>query len=368
MNKTSMSYKLGIVLVGAMTLIVLPARVHASPPQYAVTVLDDLGGSNSYGSGVNASGQVTGRSGGAAVRWTGTTPTSLDSSYGSGINASGQVAGSYDPGGSGKRAVRWTGTTATNLGNLGGFGNSAGSLGRAINNSGTVTGLSWTTGSIFGPYHAVRWTGTTPTDLGTLGGTYSQGLGINASGQVAGWSTLVGDYFQHAVRWTDTTPTDLGIVGTYSEGIGINDSGQVAGMSYLTGATGAYHAVRWTGTTGEDLGTLGGTSSRGFGINASGDVTGMSDITGNATEAAFIYTGGTMYDLSSLLLPGSGITGLAVDIGNNINDLGQIAAFGTIGGHTHALLLTPTPEPSSATLVIGSGWMLLVRRRRGSAR
>ena len=53
-----------------------------------------------------------------------------------------------------------------------------------------------------------------------------------------------------------------------------------------------------------------------------------------------------MYDLFNLLVPGSSVTGLYLDSfgesGNyHLNDSGQIALSGTIGGQTHALRLDP---------------------------
>ena len=370
--KTTTSNKLGITLAAVLALIILPVRVDASPPQYTVTVLGGLGGTSSQAYGINASGQVAGQSyltgDGSyhAVRWTGTTPTDLGTLGGSlsasfGINDSGQAAGwAYTAGGGGNNhTVRWTGTTPTDLGTLGG----SISTGLAINASGQVTGNSQTTGN--SARHAVRWTGTTPTDLGTLGGIYSAGLGINTSGQIAGWAYTAGGV-SHAVRWTGTSKTDLGTLGgNASEGHSINDAGQVAGSAQKI--SNKKHAVRWTGTTPTDLGTLGGTESEGYGINAFGDVTGMSWTTGDATFNAFLYTDGTMYDLNALLLPGSGVTGLVLGFyGNSINDFGQIAATGTINGQARALRLDPVaaPEPSSAMLVIGSGLVFVLRRRR----
>ena len=68
------------------------------------------------------------------------------------------------------------------------------------------------------------------TVLGSVGSA-SYGCGINASGQIAGW-TETGSY-QYAVRWTGTTPEVLndigGNYGGHSYAFGINASGQVVG-------------------------------------------------------------------------------------------------------------------------------------------
>jgi probable HAF family extracellular repeat protein len=340
-----------------LALTICSARVHANAIAYTVTDLGTLGGSESNASGqVAGSSQIAGDGGSHAVVWNGTTPTDLGLGSALAINSFGQAAGNGSGG-----AVRWTGTTSEILGTLGFplshvFG---------INDSGQVSGVSYLSASA---YHAARWTGTTPEDLGTLGGTLSQGYTINASGQVAGWAQMANG-FAHAVRWTGNTAQDLGTLGgNYSRGQSINASGQVAGESRIIpdSNTSPIHAVLWTGTTAQDLGTLGGANSTAVGINASGQVTGYSYSDGNPTRVPFLYSEGVMYNLFSLLLPGSGVTDLSVSSdGNNINDLGQIAATGTIGGQKHALLLTPTPEPASAVLLLLGGAALLGLRRRG---
>lgn len=362
--------------------IFFPAHVHAAALAYTVTDLGTLGGSGSTGFGINASGQVagstglTGDSADHAARWTGTTPTVLfpaggTNSTGIAINASGQVAGTSDIAGNGAtHAVRWTGTTPQDLGTVGGTNSYA----YGINASGQVAG--WSESAPFGIPHAVRWTGTVATDLGLLGPDFSKAFAINDAGQVAGDMHFTFNGPTHAARWTGNTVMELGTLGgSNSFGRAINASGQVAGFSNLPGNS-IVHASLWTGaaTTPTDLGSLPGFDlSEAVAINAPGDVLGLCYNGDPSGSIPFLYVGGTMYDLRSLLVPGSGAT--AVNVvgfgfgGNALNDLGQIAAYGTIGGQVHALRLDPVaaPEPASAVLLLGSATAFLARRRRSTA-
>jgi len=99
------------------------------------------------------------------------------------------------------------------------------------------------------------------------------------------------------------------------------------------------------------LGTLGGTYSYGYGINASGQVTGYS---GTSTGAynAFLYTEGAMLDLDALLAPSSPIAGqITLQIGEGINDAGQIVANGCYNsGPCEAFLLTPYSLASGSVM------------------
>lgn len=354
-----------LAVSAAAICIVFRASLHAAALAYTATDLGTLGGSSSRAFGINALGQVTGFSDTAGgdsrgFVWTGTALIALPTlggpgSGGNSINNSGQVAGtsSYDNIHSG-HATRWTGTTPTDLGTLGQFQN-IGSQGRGINASGQVAGFSNIDGG--GTNHAVRWTGTSMEDLGTIGGgTTSYGYAINTAGKVAGATDIGGGIF-HAVIWTGTTPTELATLGSTSGAYAINDAGQAAGTS-------GSHAVRWTGIAPTDLGALTGTHSDGFGINNFGDVVGVFFVAGidlPDSYGAFLYSGNTMYDLNALLVPGSGVR---INDAQAINDAGQIAATGVIGGRTHAILLTPTPEPASAVLLLGGAAMLGLLRRR----
>jgi probable HAF family extracellular repeat protein len=215
------------------------------------STLYPFGNGSSAGNAINDSGVVAG---GAylysftyfnyfteAIRWTG--GANVDESlgintYGHGINASGQVVGwgNY-AGGSAPHAQIWTGSAAMDLGTLGGTN----SYGYNINNSGQVAGYAHTLNN--GAYHAARWTGSTALDLGTLGGTNSFGYGINSSGAVTGMSQLAGDESEAPFLYIDGTIYDLNdlllpgldITGLRvdSGGNSINDLGQIAAFGYI---------------------------------------------------------------------------------------------------------------------------------------
>ena len=68
-----------------------------------------------------------------------------------------------------------------------------------------------------------------------------------------------------------------------------------------------------------------------------------------------------MTNLNSLIDP---LSGWQIEDARDINDAGQIAAFGCNVSTCHALLLTPVPEPQTwAMLVAGLGFVGLRRRK-----
>ena len=325
---------------------IVPTSVHAQAYQYSVTVLSAVGSSSAYPVSINASGLVAGPivhsiSGQeTATVWNGTTPTSLAplnagySAIAYGINNSGQVVGNADNA-SGRKAVVWNGTTPTIL-----AGNGSA---YAINASGKIAG-SYS--------HGLVWDAATPTaiptTLGSLGGSESRAYGINDAGQVTGWSKTPGDAITNAVRWNGTTPTALGGLGGYSYGYAINNPisgpGQVAGVAY-TPSNQQAKAVIWNGTTPTLLGSLGDSPAAAYGINDAGEAIGSSG------GRAFFTTGGAMYDLNTLLVPGSGVTQLFISqFGNGINNSGQIAATGSYGGQQVIVRLSRSYIPDPAVL------------------
>ena len=400
---------------------VVSAGLFTSSAHGAATIynLGTLGGSESSGSAINASGQVTGWSyttGGVkhAFLYTGTPGSGGamadlgtlggTNSVGNAINASGQVAGGSDRAG-GQHAFLYTGTPGSggamaDLGTLGGTN----SYGYAINASGQVAGYADTTA--YAP-HAFRYTGTPGSggvmaDLGTLGGSYSAGYAINASGQVAGWShTTAGE--AHAIRYTGTPGSggvmaDLGtLAGGWSYGRAINASGQVAGESSTQNESGAFLYTGTPGVDGQriDLGKIEpdpvytNGMSNGRAINASGQVAGQSiallgyNICGVPEWGyhAFLYTGtpgvdAQMIDLDVWLKANNPTEGAkwTLTAAYGLTDSGLIAGTGTyndgpggLSDGARAFILDASslvPEPASLSL-LALGGLALLRRRSG---
>lgn len=341
-----------------------PAPVLASPPQYSVTVLESLPGTTaSWGLAINNYGQVTGHAigpgGERGVFWPTSTPVDLGSGkWGMSINDLGIIAGTDYSG-----YLRGFLSDGTSSVTLFGQGNLQ-SLAYGINASNVVVGYSATGDPTEG--RAAIWAGGgAPTLLGTLGGKDSLARDINDAGLVTGYARDNQTKYR-AFLWDGTTMTNLGTLGGDSSyGYHINASGQVVGKADTSGGN-AVHAVRWTGTTALDLGVLGnGRSSYGYGINDAGDVIGMSQTEDNmGEEVPFLYTGGTMYNLYDLLVPGSGVSALSfTNEGNAINNAGQIVVQGVYDGQIRAIVLSPVPEPSVALLLGGALWLLQRRRQ-----
>jgi probable HAF family extracellular repeat protein len=89
-----------------------------------------------------------------------------------------------------------------------------------------------------------------------------------------------------------------------------------------------------------DLGTLGGTFSDSAGINNHRHIVGTSTVAGGQ-QHAYLFSKGKMTDLNELIPASSGWTLIAA---TGINDAGEVVGNGTINGHAHAFLLTPSED------------------------
>jgi len=97
-----------------------------------------------------------------------------------------------------------------------------------------------------------------------------------------------------------------------------------------------------------DLGTLGGSGSQAYALNSLGQVAGISDVPGNATQHAFLYSGGRMIDLGTL-------SGRSISCAYGINDSGQVvgSSYSVSNGavvHDHAFLYSGSALVDLGTL------------------
>ena len=312
------------------------APAAAATAAYAMTDLGSLGLGVSVGFGINASGEVVGRSylnkvfffpcGRHTCRFTqndpfswvagkmtdlGTfSPTSM--SEATAVNSTGDVVG-----GSNGQAFLVHNGKMSDLGP----GEATG-----INDVGEIVGGA--------SQHAFFVSGgklTTLPDLSTSGGGgYSSASGINNNHQIVGSSDTAGGY-SHAVLWANGAITDLGTLGgTQSAAYAINNLGQVTGWAHT--ASEATHVFLWRNGTMTDLGT--------FGLDPVGEAINNHEvIVGQSGNGAWIWSNGTFRNLNNLIPPGSGFT---LNAATAINDNGQIVANGSNAtGQTHAFLLTP---------------------------
>jgi probable HAF family extracellular repeat protein len=226
-----------------------------------------------------------------------------------------------------------------------------------INDRGQVAGVSYinSTPSASCPYplatRSFIWEKQTGmVDLGSFGGTCTAVADLNQRGQIVGESNLKGDATSEAFLWDGTIHHLGGSLGGDFTGAGaVNEAGQAVGFGYLAGNA-TFHATLWK-QPGEitDLGVLGNDQCSGAAdINSRGQVVGSSipNCSGDPTTfRAFLWQNDTIFDLNTLIPPGSP---LYLQYVQTINDRGEIAGEGMdSSGNEHAFLLVPCDQNGS---------------------
>lgn len=363
-------------LLLSLALLTAPLMAHAAP-RYSVT---PVGTAGSFPTAMNNSGQIVGSfsfSPGVQHGFLTTSGGFFDlgtlgglSSRAAGINDAGVVVGAAGTAGGATHAFMYASGSMTDLGTLGGQNSSA----EAISNNGNIAGSAQTAGGFSNAFLSAA--GGALQSLGTLPlGASSRGYGVNSAGTVVGDSRIGAvtfpEFQNHAFLYSGGMMTDLGTCGSsYSQAVAINDGGQVIGWCGV--AANVNHAFLYGSAGMTDLGTFAGVGSSGaYGINSAGQVVGWSDLpaAGSLYDRAFLYEGGALIDLITLIDPASGWT---LDYAIAINDRQQIAAFGCNGALCQALrldLVPAVPEPHTYSMLLAGvgmvGWALGGRRRLG---
>jgi probable HAF family extracellular repeat protein len=397
---------LAVVLVALFGVDLRTADTQTTAPSYyKVEDLGTLGGSHSWASAINDSGQVVGSSYLAgdqnhhAFLYMDAKMTDLGtlggtSSRANGINESGQVVGWSDNSSGQRRAFLYDGANGMKDLNdsipadLGWSIYEAG----GINTDGQIAASSWGNTQPDTDIVCDYWSGAGPAvgaalvlsptttgdyevqELGNLGGYYSRATSINDSSKVVGFSYAAPCGGGQPFFYDESAdPQMQGL--SMREATGLNNSGKVVGYreewinwSCVDVGSGldCWRAVLYDSATKQMqyLGDLRGpypSGPRGVfgsvasGINDSGDVVGRSGIQdgtyGGDVHAFLKESGQPMIDLNTLIPADSGWT---ISSATAINNDGKIAATGYKDGvGTHALLLTPTssdtPPPADDT-------------------
>jgi probable HAF family extracellular repeat protein len=252
------------------------------------------------------------------------------------------------------QAVVWQFGIPRPLGTLGGTD----SYGEFINDRGQISGHAQTSDVPDGitgcpPFDPFVWQYGKMIDInpGNFGGTQGGTNFLSNAGHAVGFGTLTGELSTHAFIWKGGKLTDLSTVGTLGGGqdsaFNVSERGHTVGIS--TTPAGTILAVLWRDGTFTNLSSLsaqGDDCSEPVRINSREQVVGASFSCETGTQHAFIWEGGQMADLDTLIPANAG---LELIFANWIDDDGVIAAQAVVtagpdSGTLRAVLLFPTGE------------------------
>jgi hypothetical protein len=375
----------------AMLAAGLACAAHAQSSPYRVTDL----GANTWGNDLNNLGQVGGSSGNAGFLWGPGSGMSWFQPAGSqettsvtALNDVGQLVLVTQGGMVSRSEIVNANGTRTQVPALTGY--ETGTAGRSINNAGQVVGQSfWTStgvdftrsqGFLYDPAH-----GTTAIPGKAFGDTSgSTGLKVNNAGQVL-WSDWERDRALLEAHETphlrDAGGQDHELTGLPNVGLeddagfryagfryatGLNDHGEIVGFTSPSDGS-PTRAFLWTQAGGVSILDAAGQATRAFAVNDNGTVLGS---VGN--ELALWTAQGGWHPLSGVLDPSQRLNLQDFQVGDDvnrasfdINDQGTILVNVSVDGQSHALVLSPVPEPADWLLMAsGLGALMLLRRRR----
>ncbi|MEM7308361.1 MAG: hypothetical protein AAF682_16900 [Planctomycetota bacterium] len=171
----------------------------------------------------------------------------------------------------------------------------------------------------------------------------TQARGINGAGQVVGYAEDSGG-FAHALLWEAGALTDLhdgaGVPGRTSEAWDVNEAGWIAGSADFVADFIDWRVAALWRPDGSviELGTLGGTVGVAYSVNDHNEVVG--NTTTGAGNRGFLWRGGVMVDLNSLIAPASGFT---IVEARSISNDGRIVGLGVDGAGLQTVVLVPNP-------------------------
>ena len=357
----------------------LLASATANAVTYNITQLSALSADNTKAFGLNENGQVVGQSYNAStsqlesVIWNNGVIQSLGvTGIARAVNNSGTVVGET---GSTSLAIpdgyaySWTSSGGiSNLGTLGGDYSGA----FDINESGVITGVSWTSPiNTVGTTHGFKYVNGIMTDLGTVSTPdgYARGEGINDAGEIVGRASLTTfiDSDKHLSYWeADGTLNSYVGPGTISSGNDINNNGLIVGYARKAGSNERFAASWDTDGNINFLSEFGGNDSRAWAVNDDGIIVGSSrNASGGENNRAAVSYDGTNYIDLNTLVDLTGTDFVKLNSARDINEAGQIVGTGILAdGTTRAFVLTAVPIPAAAWL-FASGLGVLGWMRRG---
>jgi probable HAF family extracellular repeat protein len=234
----------------------------------SIAALPLLGGNNGFATGVNNAGLAVGWAETAAVDPTCVPPQVLQF-----------LAVEWGPGLGPKRVLPPWGTDST-------------SAATAINDAGEVVGISGDCDVAVGAFSArdaVLWVNAHPVRLPTLGGKgWNTPMALSNSGIIVGFSDTPGDDVNgvltpnnQAVLWTPQGIVNLHTLpgDATAQATGVNDFGQIVGTSFAGTDSGASRVFLWQGGQMYDLNTLLQPNAPLY-LVGSGDINDRGEITG----------------------------------------------------------------------------------------